>query len=243
MKLICSTFVALAFVKQARAGFALIEEAVNAAIRANQTAGGPMLRSFAPLTNSAISTIRDGWGCWCFFDDDSYQGRGNPLNDVDAYCKVLQQGYECFEMDDGNTCQDPWDVPYTPVDLQTVVNEDYETACQVANGRNNCAKRACIIESRFSDKIMKYFNTHGVGGFDTSILHSDPAWDMHQSCPIKVSANSGSQHKQCCGEYPMRFPYKAEGDRECCQVSGVTYDKGLFDCCADGSIELGCPLE
>jgi hypothetical protein len=228
---------AILLTKQAHAGFALIEAALNTAINHNKTlTSGPGLRSFNQLVDNVIVSIRDGWGCWCYFDDESYQGRGNPINDVDSYCKTLQQGYECFEMDDGNTCMDPWDVPYVAVDLTSIVNDDYESACNAQNGRNNCAKRACIIESRFSDMILKYYAAGG--GFDALLMHDNNAWDVHSSCPIKVIGNAGAIHKECCGDYPERFPFKQTGDRGCCQ--GVTFDTGLFQCCQDGSIEVVC---
>lgn len=230
------TGLAVVFIKQASAGFALIEEALQAAGRKNNTMDGPGLRRFNTFISDTIATIKDGWGCWCYFDDESYQGRGNPLNDVDNYCKVLQQGYECFEMDDGNTCMDPWDVNYAYIDLQTVVNEDYASACEIENGRNNCARMACIIESRFSDKILKY--RYAGGTFDPALLHSDPNWDIHSQCPIKVTTSQKYMQKECCGEYPIRFPFKQSGDRGCCQ--GTTFDEGIFQCCQDGSIEIVC---
>jgi len=236
MKL-ASVGLAIASIKTAQAGFALIEEAITEGLR-NLTVQDmrPGLRKFNPLTTTSISNIRDGFGCWCYFDDDSYQGRGNPLNDVDAMCKVLQQGYECFEMDDGGSCIDPWDVPYARPDLTTIVNEDYKTACEAINSGNNCATRACIIESRFSDHFLKTFNNGWQP--EATLLHSDASWDMHASCPIKVSANTGVQHKECCGEYPLRFPYKKEGDRACC--AGTTYDSGIFRCCNGETIEMVC---
>lgn len=239
MKLLHATL-SLAMARQAHAGFALIEQTIQDTLSARERESNgtrPSLRQFSALTASAVAGIRDGWGCWCYFDDDSYQGRGNPLNDGDAACKVLQQGYECFEMDAGGTCMDPWDVPYVSVNLATVINEDYTAACEAANGNNNCAKRACTIESRFSDRILRYFDAIN-GNYDTSMMHTSGSWDSHTSCPIKVSANSGVQHKECCGTYPLRFPYKQTGDRACCE--GVTYDKGLFQCCPDGNIELVC---
>lgn len=239
MKLIYAG-IAIAFTKTAHAGLALIEEALNSAGGAadrNRTG----LRSFGTLADFSISTIKDGWGCWCFFDDDSYQGKGPPLNEVDAMCKVLQQGYECFEMDDGGTCTDPWDVVYAPIALTNVVGDEYADLCQANNPRNNCARRACIIESRFAKEILEYVDEHGTAGFATENLHSDSAWDQRAKCPIRVSAQNANNQKECCGDYPYRFPFKQTGDRGCC--NGVTFDNGLFKCCPDFSIELVCPLD
>ena len=59
----------------------------------------------------------DEYGCWCYFGDKHGRGKSNPVNDLDAHCKQLHEGYECAMLDhtDVNTECVPWTVAYTPV--------------------------------------------------------------------------------------------------------------------------------
>lgn len=64
---------------------------------ANST--NPSLRFSDFQMNSIFADINQGWGCWCYFDENSGRGRGQALNEGDALCKVLQHAYECIQMD------------------------------------------------------------------------------------------------------------------------------------------------
>merc|ERR1712098_305164 len=77
------------------------------------------VRSFASAWGSRIIESIDGYACWCYFQDDHGKGRGKPVNEMDARCKVLQDGYTCIMMDaddEGNDNESfdegciPWDV-------------------------------------------------------------------------------------------------------------------------------------
>lgn len=45
-------------------------------------------------------------------------------------------------------------------------------------------------------------------------------------------------NQACCGEYPYRFPFGQENDRECCVDK--TYNSKFLQCCADGSLNMVC---
>merc|ERR1712035_308095 len=54
------------------------------------------------------------YGCWCYFDSDHGKGKSQPVDDVDAICKMLHEGYECAILDAeeaGEECV-PWEVDY-----------------------------------------------------------------------------------------------------------------------------------
>ena len=45
----------------------------------------------------------DGYGCWCYFEDDHGLGRSHPVNKIDETCKGIHDGYTCAIKDHGNT--------------------------------------------------------------------------------------------------------------------------------------------
>lgn len=39
------------------------------------------------------------YGCWCYFDNEVGNGKGEPVDLIDAECKTLHNGYECIVAD------------------------------------------------------------------------------------------------------------------------------------------------
>ena len=58
-----------------------------------------------------LDHMKEGYGCWCYFDPESISGKapkGIAVNKVDSFCKSLQQGYQCAEIDgdeEGASCE------------------------------------------------------------------------------------------------------------------------------------------
>lgn len=49
-----------------------------------------------------LDHMKEGYGCWCYFDPESITGKapkGVAVNTVDEYCRSLQHGYQCAEID------------------------------------------------------------------------------------------------------------------------------------------------
>ena len=67
-------------------------------------------RALSEIMGSTMDQIND-YGCWCYFEDQHGQGKGQPVNDVDEYCKQLHQGYDCAKIDSQNACI-PWEANY-----------------------------------------------------------------------------------------------------------------------------------
>merc|ERR1712178_123664 len=85
-------------------------DAMIAEWRANATANGQ-----GPSTRGAMmvgSTLRalDGYGCFCYFDENHTKGSGNPKNTIDERCLALHQGYSCAKID--GECDEPWTANY-----------------------------------------------------------------------------------------------------------------------------------
>lgn len=209
--------------QQAHADLASMEKQL-AGLLANSTA---MSRSLAGTT---VMTV-DGYGCWCYFEDSHGQGRGKPVSEIDAACKVLHDGYECAMIDAGDDECVPWEVSYSSV--TGLGGDALTTGCYALNGIDTCASHACIIEGNFVTGMFDLL----LSGFaiDDNLKHAN-GFNVDVECPTKSGMKSD---KACCGNYPKRFSYKTYGgDRACCQQR--TYDTQVLTCCNDGRPKISC---
>jgi hypothetical protein len=177
------------------------------------------------------------YGCWCYFDEDHGRGKGNPIDAIDEMCKVLADGYECAMRDaedEGTTCI-PWEVDYTSAVGGTGLTIAEE--CAQSNVDSNCAARACTVEGSFIANLLDAFISGN--SINDDHKHSN-GFDIAVGCPVKKSGG-GPSNKQCCGNYPDRFPYKtAGGDRQCC--GSRTYNSLTLKCCDPDSstVKFNC---
>ena len=145
--------------------------------------------------------------------------------------------------EEGDECPNPWDEKYNSATGLGLLandgdNDSLENAlrykCRKANRKNPCAARTCMVENYFVVRLVRLF-LHGVV-FDPSVKHDLGTFDPKADCPIKDGVKSD---KECCGEYPLRFPYKTLfGDRDCCE--GRTFNTAIMMCCDDGSVRISC---
>jgi len=192
------------------------------------------------LTQADMGLISD-YGCWCFFETSHGKGRGRPIDDIDAMCKTLHDGYECIMDDAQNEGIDnciPWEITYNSafggglpggMSQETLITE-----CDNVNGGpDTCASRTCKVEGWF---VQQYFLWSLSGGqIDESNRH-DNGFDQSVECPISTGLKS---EKACCGFYPIRFPFKTyDGSRDCCQMK--TFNTNLYQCCDDGRVKMSC---
>ena len=92
-----------------------------------------------------------------------------------------------------------------------------------------------MVENYFVVSMVKLFLS-GVE-FDDTLLHSKNIFDPKEDCPTVLATQKSD--KECCGQYPLRFPYKhLNGERGCCVDK--TYRTDLMFCCEDGSVKLAC---
>jgi len=180
------------------------------------------------------------YGCWCYFEEEHGTGRGRPVDEIDQICKTLHDGYTCIEMDaaDRNIECIPWEVPYNSafgsgipsgLTMSGIVEE-----CDRQNTPDSCESWTCKVEGWFAQSYFTYA-AHG-GLINPAHMHSN-GFDPKQDCPIQTGIKS---ERQCCNDYPVRFPYKTYGgSRSCCY--GHTYNTGLYSCCDDGHVRITCP--
>ena len=127
------------------------------------------------------------YGCWCYFGDElRNNGRSTPVDDIDALCKVLNQGYQCAVLDaqeeGDNDCQ-PWNEEYT---TSRVALDELDEDCAEKNAGSMCAIRACIIENWFvTNSVMLLMMGQRV---DDAKKHRN-GFDPELECPVTVCSD------------------------------------------------------
>ena len=104
------------------------------------------MRVFNFMVASLLTNI-DGYGCWCYFNDAVGQGKSKPVDQVDELCRMLQFGYECVTVDNGDDCN-----PHTEFYNDAVMFglDDIEARCNSMNAAlGQCAIDSCIVEGSF----------------------------------------------------------------------------------------------
>ena len=98
--------------------------------------GGSLSTSLAQISH---------YGCWCFFQDDHHLAKGPPQNEVDEFCKILHNGYECaiIDSEDKELACTPWKVDYNTSTVIGNTAEEVETNC-IASNSGYCEQRACM---------------------------------------------------------------------------------------------------
>merc|ERR1711881_529856 len=125
--------------------------------------------------------VINGYGCWRYFNDDHGKGKSKPVNEIDAYCKTLHEGYECAILDgieEGSSCE-PWNSAYTTGakgDIDGIIAD-----CGDRNVGDNCAIRSCIVEGWFVTNIFQAF--FGGHNLDQSIRHQN-GFDVAGVCTV-----------------------------------------------------------
>jgi len=111
-------------------------------------------KAFDPsLVNQLNLDQIDGYGCWCYFNEDVGRGRSHPIDEVDALCRLLSQGYECAMLDSeaetGVTCT-PWTTEYESSGSGIIQGTiDIVDDCLTKNPDDVCKQRSCMVESYF----------------------------------------------------------------------------------------------
>lgn len=195
----------------------------------------------------------DNYGCWCNFDSKWRKGQGNPVDVFDLECRNLIKGYECIYMDTagegGRECV-PYDIMYLePLNIRHFTDD--QTIIDACTNQNNfgndqdainCRQRTCIVEAIFV-RNLAIMSEQNIEPDRNSFRHSDDdnsngaTFDHELNCAITPA---GPQDKECCGEYPFRYPYRVkEGDFQCCHNT-TPYNVFLHECCDDGSTAISC---
>lgn len=207
-------------------------------------------RSLSSMIGDHFFDQMNGYGCWCYFDNDGHgKGKSNPKDDLDTFCKSLHEAYDCMILDhDSETKKgkhkrhddekeeeecSPWATKYSPAMLgetDTIINSCYKKNFK----KGSCAVRACTVESQFVSSVFKYLIQGGK--IQKSLKHSDKNFSLNEVCAV---VPKGASEKECCGAYPFRRPFKTYGgERQCC--GSRTFDPSVLRCCEGDRLRNQC---
>jgi len=234
MKLLSGTAVVLAFT--ADASLKAMKKGYNELIKASA-------KNNRNLLETNIKNVNN-YGCWCYFDDQVGNGKGEPMDLIDAECRNLHRGYECAIADFGETCV-PWEVTYFPVSGTSFIGQHggVGPACvhtnTVVTSFGDCAAAACAIETEFIDEytsITQNYNPQFSTYSHTSTGQGN--FNPKRNCVTNEKGTPDKGERDCCGTFPHRYPFKTyDGASACCQ--GSIFKKATHKCCLSGRVILG----
>lgn len=198
----------------------------------------------------AITTALDQRGCWCNFQPQNvYKGRGQPIDSWDRACKDLTNSYFCIQqelLEIGVQCE-PWNTDYNYPGMGnqdtnsgtpnfSIATDDVVKSCREHNlGADECAIKSCFVEMYFSQQLSKIMFTNSADLVKLYDFKHEDGFDVELECPHQI--NNKSIQTKCCGIYPVRFPYKDNGERKCC--GNTVYSQTIHQCCDAKSSRIG----
>jgi len=213
---------------------------INDQVAAIVEESGLFTRDITSLMTN-IAPLAEGYGCYCMFADIAGSGRGEAKDGVDGLCKHLNDAYSCIAHEEAEC--NPSTKNYNRISPTAT---DIWQDCALSNMGDTCAIKTCAADNQFSKSYstlsMDKFREVGLdavqaAGNILNLLISDafkhPApnsFDFDQQCPKNPGTTFGD--KQCCGSYPLKFPYRDQnGGRDCC-VDKV-FNTATHSCCND----------
>jgi hypothetical protein len=209
-----------------------------AAALAAQQPESPGPRAIVSMIGDEAFENINGYGCWCYFAESFGKGKSHPVDEMDAFCKSLHEGYECVMIDHDNESDEdskeciPWEEFYVPAAVGET--EDIIDQCTSRNTEwGTCAVRSCIVESQFVTSVFRHMIAGGKMNDENNHING---FDVEENCPTTPGNQS---EKDCCGHYPFRHPFKTYGgQRDCCGAK--TFDVSILKCCANGKVRVNC---
>ncbi|CAG5113712.1 Oidioi.mRNA.OKI2018_I69.chr2.g7802.t1.cds [Oikopleura dioica] len=172
------------------------------------------------------------YGCWC---GERAMKSGDPKDPIDKACHLHYRCTQCLSLDYGNC--DPNREFYKGPEMVATSPTQYR--CRPNSSR--CKEDLCECDVAFANALslaQESFNASMINLRPSECRapqmgigkRSNPFGDFngHASMLINTSAF------QCCGEYPMRFPYMKTSTVACCGPK--TYNPKVLDCCESNII-------
>jgi len=201
-----------------------------------------MSRSSAQPRASAFFNVENirNYGCFCRFGSTWRKSHGQPVNDIDEACRSLYHCYKCAGIDslnDGGEVCDPSETEYTVPMVKDIDEHGTYAACSEINTMDPCQIRTCCCDINFAKNILQFFFDQNM--FDPAPSHEN-GFLVDEECPVCQGTGCSQGPKDCCGEYPERFPYSMrDGSRGCCV--NKTYNVNRLFCCDNMYLKKSCP--
>lgn len=181
----------------------------NDTILAKSLQGNPaMLRNINP------------YGCWCNFNNMPNFLGGDPVDEIDRACKILQESYRCVKIDDENELQecDIYTTKYIPstsfystfgASSEQII-DNISADCSRKNGASGCAYNLCTIEGYFLTEMLSLLTSSGK--WNHKHKHTSPFWSeiKEQKCAVDIEIDTEYEHLDL--EQTGRFDFKGESN-------------------------------
>ena len=169
------------------------------------------------LASSSTSPLRNiqsvTYGCHCFYDEmpimtgktKPFKPKGKPVDKLDGYCKILNDAYECIELDgvegeingvvtdaqaldkDGNICNprtassnlsETWwiDLGYNMYNGHLSENQLKNRCLTLNNNIDSCEVYVCMIEAKF---LMRFWDKNEDFLNEEDFKKYGHAWDTY----------------------------------------------------------------
>lgn len=164
-----------------------------------------------------------GYGCWCIAHGENplLAKRGLPADQIDSVCKDHALCYECARMDYGHTC-DPTQVGYQVTGMKDLVSNHRFLSCE---NTDVCEQSLCQCDKMLAEGLVRTYDQ-----WDEQYHISTSGFDGRAQCELPEPIHDWGELDQCCGEYPLRAPYRSDnGNRQCCVDK--TYHTYYLECC------------
>lgn len=169
------------------------------------------------------------YGCYCFPDGDQklFSGFGDPIDEVDKVCRRFQTCYRCVGVDYGQEeCINTSGYKFSGVVDPVTGKKDI--ICK--NKKENCGAAQCQCDRQLAFQLAEAeitWNPNHQG-------NKYGMFDRQSQCNIQQRSATVNHDidTKCCGYYPERTPYAANGPngiRNCC--GSKTYDPRILECC------------
>jgi len=207
------------------------------AITGDTSSNGPNTRS-GFYVQLMINNLQ-GYGCWCHFDEQHGQGKGQPVDVFDTHCMKYHHMVACAKREIADC--DPYDTTYQ---VTTTNGENGEILYDCETGNTPCQTATCYSQKHFVSLLL----TEQLENLKVPDYPSFSSWKNggsfdNQSC--KVPHNGRPRDEMCCGTWQHNtkrlLKFGRHLSRSCCDKEDgtfKTYDSNLATCCDDGSVRV-----
>jgi len=195
-------------------------------------------------TNLSLKELHkklQNYGCHCFPGQTrAAGGKGAPVDAQDSLCRDLARCHRCVTMQYG---ADQVDVDYGKYRFSKIPGD---VSCQKTSDRGfpQSHRDLCECDAHFARELAKIWKDSEFN--DYFWLHPKhmrqiangnlvaSKFDIDQTCV----GNETGKADQCCGAYPLRYPYDSN-QKSCCNDNAM-YSPVVNECCTSGQVaEIG----
>ena len=183
-------------------------------------ANSERLSSSLSKSKSPLLQALNPYGCWCNFDLIPGPYVGEPVNEFDAACKKLHEGYRCIGIDNGQQCADSAESymlkpKYMRSNSKDQLIDSLYSYCDKMYPTDECGKNLCLVEAYFINQV---FNLLQSGKrIDLKMSHK-MGFDPNQQCELRAALQTPSnwdyEHSAGAGsdEYEYEYVYEDTQD-------------------------------